>query len=215
MPEQLQAPEPRGVSSEALNIFFLMQCCSDRPRIEVRWMQSAFSAGVRCICWRVPTECMRRSQIFACADQRGHQLLLVSGTCPMDSSCPMQAMGIQRYIFFSIHNAEKHPEVPLMQVKTCTEKFIQQTNLNYTVFRLCGFMQVCLYCCTVSAPSASHAFSLHPAKVAHIAQHPQLHRLSLLRLHAAGAALMLGDVRPQRLPQANLYAHCCMCCFPQ
>lgn len=50
-------------------------------------------------------------------------------------------MGIQRYIFFSIHNAEKHPEVPLMQVKTCTEKFVQQSGLNYTVFRLCGFMQ--------------------------------------------------------------------------
>lgn len=53
-------------------------------------------------------------------------------------------MGIQRYIFFSIHNAEKHPEVPLMQVKTCTEKFVQQSGLNYTVFRLCGFMQACL-----------------------------------------------------------------------
>ena len=52
-----------------------------------------------------------------------------------------QAMGIQRYIFFSIHNAEKHPEVPLMQVKTCTERYIQQSSLNYTIFRLCGFMQ--------------------------------------------------------------------------
>ena len=50
-------------------------------------------------------------------------------------------MGIQRYIFFSIHNAEKHPEVPLMQVKTCTEKFLEQSNLDYTIFRLCGFMQ--------------------------------------------------------------------------
>ena len=58
-------------------------------------------------------------------------------------SLAAQAMGIQRYIFFSIHNAEKHPEVPLMQVKTCTEKFIQESGLNYTIFRLCGFMQVC------------------------------------------------------------------------
>ena len=53
----------------------------------------------------------------------------------------LQAMGIQRYIFFSIHNAEKHPEVPLMQVKTCTEKFLEQSGLDYTIFRLCGFMQ--------------------------------------------------------------------------
>ena len=61
--------------------------------------------------------------------------------CDLDCEKPVQAMGIQRYIFFSIHNAEKHPEVPLMQVKTCTEKFLEQSNLDYTIFRLCGFMQ--------------------------------------------------------------------------
>jgi hypothetical protein len=50
-------------------------------------------------------------------------------------------MGIQRFIFFSIHNAEKHPEVPLMLIKSCTEKFLAESGLNFTVFRLCGFMQ--------------------------------------------------------------------------
>lgn len=54
-----------------------------------------------------------------------------------------QAMGIQRYIFFSIHECEKHPEVPLMEIKRCTEKYLQdQTSLNFTTIRLCGFMQV-------------------------------------------------------------------------
>lgn len=52
-----------------------------------------------------------------------------------------QAMGIQRYMFFSIHNCDKHPEVPLMQMKTCTEKYLADSGLNYTIFRLCGFMQ--------------------------------------------------------------------------
>ncbi len=33
-------------------------------------------------------------------------------------------MGIQRYIFASIHNAEKHPELPLMQIKTCLREEI-------------------------------------------------------------------------------------------
>eukprot|EP00475_Leptophrys_vorax_P019729 TRINITY_DN27038_c0_g1_i1.p1 TRINITY_DN27038_c0_g1~~TRINITY_DN27038_c0_g1_i1.p1 ORF type:complete len:233 (-),score=23.38 TRINITY_DN27038_c0_g1_i1:211-867(-) len=50
-------------------------------------------------------------------------------------------MGIQRYIFFSIHESEKHPEVPLMAIKRCTEQFLEQTTLNYTNIRLCGFMQ--------------------------------------------------------------------------
>lgn len=51
-------------------------------------------------------------------------------------------MGIQRYVFFSIFDCEKNPEVPLLQVKSCTEKFLQASGLNYTTFRLCGFMQV-------------------------------------------------------------------------
>jgi len=51
-------------------------------------------------------------------------------------------MGIQRYIFYSIHNCDRHPEVPLMCIKTATEDFLAVSGLNYTTFRLCGFMQV-------------------------------------------------------------------------
>ncbi|PKI41470.1 hypothetical protein CRG98_038145 [Punica granatum] len=50
-------------------------------------------------------------------------------------------MGIQKYVFFSIHNCEKHPEVPLMEIKYCTEKFLKETGLNHITIRLCGFMQ--------------------------------------------------------------------------
>lgn len=51
-------------------------------------------------------------------------------------------MGIQRFVFYSIHNCENHPEVPLMEIKRCTEKYIADSGLNYTIIRLCGFMQV-------------------------------------------------------------------------
>jgi len=53
-----------------------------------------------------------------------------------------QAMGIQRYIFFSIFNCDKHPEVPLMNIKAATEEFLAGSGLPYTTLRLCGFMQV-------------------------------------------------------------------------
>ena len=59
-----------------------------------------------------------------------------------------QAMGIQRYIFFSIHNCDRHPEVPLMLIKSCTEKYLETSGLNFTTFRMCGFMQV-RSCCHV------------------------------------------------------------------
>lgn len=49
--------------------------------------------------------------------------------------------GIDRYVFFSILNAEKHPEVPLMEIKHCTELFLAESGLNYTILRLGGFMQ--------------------------------------------------------------------------
>ncbi|KAG8655773.1 hypothetical protein MANES_04G065300v8 [Manihot esculenta] len=52
-----------------------------------------------------------------------------------------KAMGIQKFVFFSIHNCDKHPEVPLMEIKYCTEKFLQDSGLNHVVIRLCGFMQ--------------------------------------------------------------------------
>lgn len=53
----------------------------------------------------------------------------------------VKAAGIDRYIFFSILNAKDYREVPLMDVKYCTEKFLAESGLNYTVLQLCGFMQ--------------------------------------------------------------------------
>lgn len=52
-----------------------------------------------------------------------------------------KAEGVDRYIFFSIVDAEKYPEVPLMNIKRCTELFLAESGLNYTVLRLAGFMQ--------------------------------------------------------------------------
>jgi len=53
----------------------------------------------------------------------------------------VKAAEIDRYIFFSILNAEKHPDVPLMDIKNCTELFLAESGLNYTTLRLGGFMQ--------------------------------------------------------------------------
>jgi uncharacterized protein YbjT (DUF2867 family) len=53
----------------------------------------------------------------------------------------VQESGIDRYIFCSILNAEKYPDVPLMEIKHCTELFLKESGLNYTVLQLAGFMQ--------------------------------------------------------------------------
>ena len=53
----------------------------------------------------------------------------------------VQAAGVKRYVFFSILNAENYPDVPLMNIKYCTEQFLAETNLDYTILRPCGFMQ--------------------------------------------------------------------------
>lgn len=52
-----------------------------------------------------------------------------------------KAAGVERFIFFSLLDVEKYPEVPLMEIKRCTELFLAQSGLNYTVLQLCGFMQ--------------------------------------------------------------------------
>jgi uncharacterized protein YbjT (DUF2867 family) len=52
-----------------------------------------------------------------------------------------KAAGVERFIFFSILDAEKYPEVPLMNIKNCAEIFLAESGLNYTILRPCGFMQ--------------------------------------------------------------------------
>ena len=52
-----------------------------------------------------------------------------------------KAAGVDRYIFFSILDAEKYTGVPLMEIKRCTELFLAESGLNYTTLKLCGFMQ--------------------------------------------------------------------------
>lgn len=53
----------------------------------------------------------------------------------------VQAAGIERFIFFSILDAEKYPEVPLLEIKRCIEDYLIQSGLNYTILRPCGFLQ--------------------------------------------------------------------------
>lgn len=52
-----------------------------------------------------------------------------------------KAAGVDRFIFFSILDAEKYPDVPLMDIKNCTEKLLIESGLNYTILRPCGFLQ--------------------------------------------------------------------------
>ncbi|AFY70444.1 3-beta hydroxysteroid dehydrogenase/isomerase [Thalassoporum mexicanum PCC 7367] len=53
----------------------------------------------------------------------------------------IEKAGIKRFIFFSIMHADRYPHVPLMDIKYCTEKLIQATDLDYTILRPCGFLQ--------------------------------------------------------------------------
>ncbi|AFY67040.1 SDR family oxidoreductase [Geitlerinema sp. PCC 7407] len=52
-----------------------------------------------------------------------------------------KAANIKRFVFFSILECDQHPDVPLMDIKHCTEKFLAESGLNYTILRPCGFMQ--------------------------------------------------------------------------
>lgn len=52
-----------------------------------------------------------------------------------------KAAGVERFIFFSLLDTEKYPNVPLMEIKRCTELFLNEAGMNFTILRLCGFMQ--------------------------------------------------------------------------
>jgi uncharacterized protein YbjT (DUF2867 family) len=51
------------------------------------------------------------------------------------------AAKVERFVFFSILDSHKFPDVPLMDIKRCTELFLAKSGLNYTILQPCGFMQ--------------------------------------------------------------------------
>ena len=51
------------------------------------------------------------------------------------------AAGVERFVFFSILDAQNFPNVPLMEIKRCTELFLAESGLKYTILKPCGFLQ--------------------------------------------------------------------------
>jgi uncharacterized protein YbjT (DUF2867 family) len=49
--------------------------------------------------------------------------------------------GVKRYVFVSLLDAEKHRDVPLMDIKYCTEQLLIQSDFDYTILRCVAFMQ--------------------------------------------------------------------------
>ena len=49
--------------------------------------------------------------------------------------------GVKRFVFLSLLDADKHRDVPLMDIKYCTEKLLRESELDYTVLQGAAFMQ--------------------------------------------------------------------------
>ena len=49
--------------------------------------------------------------------------------------------GVKRLVFLSLLDADKHRDVPLMDIKYCTEKLLRESELDYTVLQGAAFMQ--------------------------------------------------------------------------
>ena len=49
--------------------------------------------------------------------------------------------GLKRVVFVSLLGASRHPDVPLMDIKACTEAWLEASDLDYTILQGAGFMQ--------------------------------------------------------------------------
>jgi uncharacterized protein YbjT (DUF2867 family) len=52
-----------------------------------------------------------------------------------------QASGVRRLVFFSLLNAGQYLDVPLMEIKACSEQWLMASDLDYTILRCAAFMQ--------------------------------------------------------------------------
>ena len=52
-----------------------------------------------------------------------------------------QRAGVKRVVFISLLDAEKHRDVPLMDIKYCTEQLLIDSDFDYTILRCVAFMQ--------------------------------------------------------------------------
>jgi len=49
--------------------------------------------------------------------------------------------GVRRFVFVSLLDAERHRDVPLMDIKHCTEQALMASDFDYTILRCVAFMQ--------------------------------------------------------------------------
>ena len=52
-----------------------------------------------------------------------------------------QRAGVKRLVFVSLLEAARHRDVPLMEIKACTEQWLEASDLDYTILRGVAFMQ--------------------------------------------------------------------------
>jgi uncharacterized protein YbjT (DUF2867 family) len=62
-----------------------------------------------------------------------------SGQQNLLNACASQ--GVKRVVFVSLLGAALHPDVPLMDIKACTEAWLEASDLDYTLLRGAAFMQ--------------------------------------------------------------------------
>ena len=48
---------------------------------------------------------------------------------------------VKRYVFLSLLGAHRHRSVPLMDIKACTENFLESSDFDYTILQVAAFMQ--------------------------------------------------------------------------
>ncbi|RWV91631.1 hypothetical protein BHE74_00007263 [Ensete ventricosum] len=124
--EQGDLSKPETIPATLVGVHTVIDCATGRPEEPIRTV-----CCFKELCHKVIGMYPMPTHAVSAVDWEGKVALI---------QCA-KAMGIQKYVFYSIHNCDKHPEVPLMEIKHCTEKFLQDSGLKYLIIRLCGFMQ--------------------------------------------------------------------------
>ncbi|RVX12069.1 Uncharacterized protein ycf39 [Vitis vinifera] len=160
--------KPETIPATLVGIHTVIDCATGRPEEPIKTVGCFAILGFQSTDMLSGEGSLGRSSSFETCVLLNFWFYRFSGsedTCPCNISCPShlglslvdwegkvaliqcaKAMGIQKYVFFSIHNCDNHPEVYFTQIEVLASAYNLVTENGCTICDISGSTNACCQC---------------------------------------------------------------------